>query len=132
MPSKIKVTSNSTLNSNDKTLTPTSGFYWRVASIRVEYTATATAGNRTLEVRYLDSGGDVIWATEITTDFVASDVMVVNLSPGAATVTPVDAGDEGAQHCAAVLPPEGSVQVVDTGDVDANDDMVVHLMTYAD
>jgi hypothetical protein len=119
--------SDTAANDSDKQLSPPSNNVW-LLSLRIEYTATASAGSRTLEVRFRDSSGDVIWATEIQTDFVASDVMVVNMSPGAPTVTPVDNGDEGSQHLAAVcFEANWDVQVIDTAAIAAAaDDMVLH------
>lgn len=127
----ILLTSDSTLNDSDKSIEVPSGKVWEILSLRIEYTATATVGSRTVEVRVRDDNDDVVWATEITTDFVASDVMVVNLSPGAPTVAPVDSGDEGSQHVAALFLNSGwDVQVIDTAAVDAAaDDMVLHLVT---
>ena len=119
--------SDTALNDSDKALTPPSNNVW-LLSLRIEFTATADAGSRTLEVRYRDADGDVFWATEITTDFVASDIMVVNMSPGAPTVIPADNGDEGAQHLAAVcFEANWDVQVIDTAAIQAAaDDMVLH------
>ena len=119
--------SDTALNDQDKALTNPIDVDAYLRSLRVEYTATATAGTRTLEVRIRDSAADVIWATEITTDFIASDIMVVNFSSGAATVVPVDNGDEGSQHLALLpLKDNWDVQVLATAGSNAGDDMVLH------
>jgi len=126
-------TSDSTANDSDKTLTPPSENVW-LTSLRIEYTCTADAGTRTLEVRFRDADDDVIWATEIETGFILSDIMVVNLSPGAAKVIPVDNSTEGAQHLAPVCFREGwDVQVIDTAAIQAAaDDMVLHAVWVDD
>ena len=65
----------------------------------------------------------------------ASDVMIVNFSPGANLVAPVDATSEGSQHIAAVLPPGGSIQVIDTAAVDnaaPADGMVLHAIVSSE
>lgn len=120
----------STANDSDKSITISRHQVGTIAALRLEYTCTATVGSRTVEVRVKDASGDVVWATEITTDFVASDIMVVNFSPGATTVAPVDNADEGAQHIAPIKLETGwSVQVIDTAAVAAAaDDMVIHLV----
>ena len=131
--SAIRVVSDTAVNEQDKTVAiPDAGKGARIHSVRVEYTATAVAGTRTLEVRYLETGGDVVWATEIVTDYVASDVRVVNLSPAAALLAPADAGDEGSQHCAGGMPANGSVRVIATAGSDTGDDMVVHVVYEID
>jgi hypothetical protein len=71
----VHVISDTALNDSNKTISIPNG-PWEVASIRVEYTATATAGNRTLEVRVLDGDSDIISGTRLTTNITASDVMV--------------------------------------------------------
>ncbi len=127
-PPAVIVASDSTLNDFDKTLTVTTGKVWEIQTFRLEYTASAVAGTRTVEVRVRDAADDVMWATEITTDFIVSDVMVVNFSPAAPLVVPVDAGDEGSQHIPGMLMGSGwDLQAVATAGGDAGDDMVMHL-----
>ena len=72
----VHVISDTALNDSNKTISIPNG-PWEVASIRVEYTATATAGNRTLEVRVLDGDSDIISGTRLTTNITASDVIPV-------------------------------------------------------
>ena len=126
--SRALLVSDTALNDSNKTLTPPPGGAARLRSLRVEFTATGTATNRTLFVRYRDSSGDVVWATELATAITPSDVMIVNFSPNAPTVAPVDTGIEGSQHIADVLfHGDWDVQVIDTGAVDAAaDDMILH------
>jgi len=119
--------SDTALNDSDKTISPP-GNNVRLKLIRVEYTATATAGNRSLQVRFLDGDGDTFWATTVATAFVASDVMVVNFTANATIVVPVDNGAEGAQNISDIIFNSAwSIQVIDTAAVAAAaDDMIVH------
>lgn len=124
----ISVFSDVALNDQDKTITYIANTWANLHSLRVEYTASADAGSRLLEVRFLDKSGDVVYALDHATAFIASDVMIVNFSPGATTVAPVDNTSEGSQHIAAGLPTSGSIRVLATAGSNAADDMIVHAV----
>ena len=125
----ISVFSDVAINDSDKTITYIANTWAKLRSLRVEFTATATAGSRLLEVRFLDKSGDVVYALDHATPFIASDVMIVNFSPGATTVAPVDNTSEGSQHIASGLPTSGSIRVIDTAAIAAAaDDMIVHAV----
>ncbi len=129
---KIQVVSDTELNDSNKTLTMPDG-HWRVESIRIEYTATGDAGNRLMEIRYLDKDGNIVWATELLPAYVASDVRITNFSPSDRLLAAVDAGNEGSQHCAAAVPSGGSIQVLDVAAIQAAaDDMVVRVVVSTD
>lgn len=119
-------------NDSNKSLTVPAGRKWQILSIRIEFTATATVGNRILEVRYCDEdNSDTIFASELAAAITASQAMVLNLFPGATVVAPTDGDNQGTQPI-----PEGIflgesdyVQIIDSAAVDAAaDDMVVHML----
>ena len=130
--SSPQLVSDTALNDSNKTLSAPSRA--RLKALRVEYTASAGAGNRLLEVRFRDDGGDIVWATRLTTNIAASDVMTINFSPSAPTVAPTDDAIEGSQHIADVLFNSGwDVQVIDIAAIAAAaDDMVLHSLWEAE
>lgn len=130
MARRTRLLSDTAANDSNKSLSYEAGGYWKVSSVRVEYAATATAGNRILEVRFLDSSGDVVYTCYYATAITANQTVVMNFSPGATTVAATSGGAEGSQHIAEYLPPGGgSIQVIDSAAVAAAaDDVVVHAV----
>jgi hypothetical protein len=128
------IVSDTALNDSDKEITPP-GRGATLRSVRVEYTATATVGTRIIEIQVLDAtGGDVVHGTRQATNVTASQVMIVNYSPGAPTNAPTDGALEGSQAFGAfVFEPAWRLRVVDTAAIAAAaDDMVVHTVWSVD
>lgn len=56
-----EVEAEETLNDSDKTISVPSDEEWKILSIRVEYTATATVGTRQFKLEIRDGDNDVIY-----------------------------------------------------------------------
>ena len=54
------VQADTTANDSDKTFTVTTGEIWQVQTIYVDYTSTATAGNRQLVVQFRDDSDNIV------------------------------------------------------------------------
>lgn len=104
---------------SDKALTVPTGKEWRVLSIRVELTATATVGTRQLEVEYRDAANDILWSL-LGGTVAASGTLIEQYAPvGGDVVIP-----EGI-----ILPAGFNVRVFDNAVIDvAADDMIIQML----
>ncbi len=130
-PCGFILASDAAADDSDKTITVPSGESWEIKSIRVEYTATATAGTRTLAILFRDATDDVIHGFTVSNaSITASQVMVFNFYPDAPTVAPTDGAVEGTQALShgLILPAGWDIRIYDSADVDATaDDVVIHV-----
>lgn len=78
------------LNDSDKTITADAGKALEILSIRVELTATVTAGTRILTIQKRETGGDVLLAFGSDTTRIASGTQIWNFVKNAqANLVPV-------------------------------------------
>ena len=124
--------SDTAANDSDKTITVKTGSSYLVNSIRVEYTATATVGNRTLAILITDASDDVVLGFAVANNTItASQAMVFNFYESAATSAPADGAAEGTQALPyrLRLPSGYKIRIYDSAAIAAAaDDMVIHLL----
>jgi len=116
-----------TANDNDKSFTVPLGHRWEVEFIHTRYVATATAGTRIILFRVLDAvGGNLIYETAGEIRPIASQIEQYIMTFRSGTSDNVSS-----THCYGYFPfhvTEGQViQVLDSVDVDDNDDMTVSI-----
>lgn len=134
-----------TANDSDKTISIPAGEEWQIISIWIEYSTTATVGNRELELQIRDSAGDIVGGVVIFT-MTASKVYIAWLFQGAAA-TPNNAsgtsarilanGASGNPNESTIFPlptgfalPSGfDMRFIDVAAVDAAaDDMIIQML----
>jgi hypothetical protein len=120
-------------NDSSKTFTVPADTRWRVKWIWIEYTSTAVAGNRQLEIQIQDDGADVIAELVAGAAQAASLTRYYLFAPNVTELTAFRDTD----HLSTIMPewilPTGYVvQVWDNAAVDAAaDDMIVQMMVEA-
>jgi len=129
---KLVLTADETLNDSDKNIYVPTGKRWLLLHIRIEFTATATLGNRTLRIEVRDAADDIIWESEIL-QIAASQMGIMQFAPGLVRTTndlPV-ANVTVMSACPAFILDAGYyLRIRDGAAVDvAVDDMIIQLMT---
>jgi len=70
-----------TLNDSDKTITVTINKKWKILWIHIEYTATATVGNRAIRIELRDSADDIIYEIRLDDVLTASETVIIEILP---------------------------------------------------
>lgn len=123
--------SDETVDDSDKTFTVPAATTYQILWIWVEYTSTAVAGNRQLEIQILDSGADVIGEYRVSVVQAASLTRYYMFAPALADLLGFRDTDY-LMTCIApttFLPAGYALRVWDNNAVDAAaDDMIVQIM----
>jgi len=123
---------NSTANDSDKTISLTTNQFHVLESIYVTYSATATAGDRQLEVQAKNAAGTVVWQVRAGAVQAANTARKYFFAAGAPAASAFI--DTEFLYCfmpSVFLPGNFTVRVFDNNAVDAAaDDMVVFLNGY--
>lgn len=119
------------LNDSDKSLVYTTdvgrGSKMLVASIRIEFAASATVGSRALAIQVLDSGSDVIRALELVTTVAASETKNFEMAPGLDQVAGSIVNYEQLPSDFYLMHGQ-SMRIYDSASIDgAADDMTLHV-----
>ncbi len=120
-----------TTNDSDKTLTVPAGKEWHVMSIHVSYTSSATAGNRQLEIRFLDNDDDIMSSARARLTQAASLSYQYEFAPGLTNDTAAYDTDHITTSIPStlVLPAGYKVRIFDNNAIaPAGDTMTVHMM----
>jgi hypothetical protein len=119
------------LNDSDKTIAVASGYEWKIQWVWVEYTSTATGGNRQLVVEIQDSALDVIFQMRAGVVQGASVTRYYLFAPMGAEITSF----RDTTFLYSPLPPtihlptSYVIRVYDNNAVDAAaDDMIIQMM----
>jgi len=78
-----------TTNDSDKTVTIPSDEEWDIWSIQIDYTSTATAGNRQLVVLFTNDADAIIHEVRVGVTQAASLNYFYNIAPGVADLTTI-------------------------------------------
>jgi len=118
-------------NDSDKSFTVTASEEWRIQSIWVELTSTATAGNRQLVIELQDSSNDVIAQVRAGVTQAASLTYYYLFAPNVVDLTAVrDTDFVSTTMPSWVLAAGYIIRIYDNNAVDAAaDDMVVQINT---
>jgi len=124
--------SDETANDSDKTFTVPADTEWQVLWVWVEYTSTATVGDRQLVMELQDDSNDVIGQIRVGATQAASLTYYYTIGPALADLDAVRDGDWiMTPHMPTIVLPAGyQVRIYDNNAVAAAaDDMVVQMMT---
>jgi len=130
----VGLSSDTTANDSDKTITVTTGQVWHVHAIRVTLAATGTAGTRTLSIVLKDDSSNTVYTYSIDNPNVtAGQTMTWNFYPEAISVAPVDGSTEGSQAFHDLRLPEGyGLNILDSAGIDAAaDDLSIWVFRTA-
>jgi len=129
---EIKVIQDDVANEDDKTITVPTGKKWKIISILIDYTATATVGNRRMGLFFKTANGDNFWESKASSNITASLQRTLLATPNATPATsdnilhismPTDAWlDEGMQ-----------INIAPNSSIDVLDDMLfrVHVLEFS-
>jgi len=126
-----EVQAEETLNDSDKTVTVPAGEEWIVRSVWIEFTTTANAGDRQIEVRVLDDAADTIASVTASIVQAASNTYYYLFAPNVTELAALRDTDK----LTTIMPewelPAGyAIQVLDNNAVDAAaDDMILQILT---
>lgn len=84
---EILTVSDVTDNDADKSFAVDAGYIWHILSIRIEYTASADAGDRQLAVQLTDNAGTVLDEILVGAVVAASETRYFEIAPGLADLT---------------------------------------------
>lgn len=117
-------------NDSDKTFTVPAGESWRVLCVHVNLAATATVGNRQLEVRATDESDNVLAIASAGAVQAASATRIYTLAPGLADLTSFRDTDKMTTPLPPLVLAAGhKLRVFDKTAVDATaDDMTVRVL----
>jgi len=124
----VSLITDTTINSNDKTIVVPDGVLWKIIFIRVLFASSSTSGNRLIVLRLLDPDSNIIYAVTAGDNQVANKNVHYNFMPGAPR-------DSTAVNSIMHIPlpqdlhfPAGyGVRVLDSPDVSGLDDMEVYI-----
>lgn len=128
---RLRLISDEAANDSDKTITVDSGKRWKVLWIWIEFTTTATVGNRNIYIRIRDDADDEIYIVIAKNVQAASAVEMYSALPGL--------GYEALEGKAGwhflplprdlILPGGYDIRIHDGNAVDAAaDDLIIHMM----
>lgn len=119
-----------TADDSDKALTVPAGKVWIFQSLRVEFTATATVGNRQVAVQVRDDTADVVFEVVAGAVQAASEARNYHFAPQVADLTAFrDTDFLSTPMPALVLPAGYDIRIFDNNAVDAAaDDMIVQAL----
>lgn len=80
----VALEADETLNDSDKTITVTAGQLWQVLNIRLEFTTTATVGNRQLVIQWRDDSDDIVGEVRAGVVQAASNTYYYEFAPALA------------------------------------------------
>jgi len=130
MASSLLKLSDVTANDSNKTFTVPAGYTYEILYGQVDYTSTATVGNRQILLEILDTDSNVIWDVHAGTVQAASLNRHYSILQGVFRETAFVDGD-----IQLTIPRKGkilpgyTIKVYDSAEVDATaDDMNVHLV----
>ena len=139
-----KWTYDATANDSDKSFTVPTGKIWKILSLEACLKATATVGNRVLQISISD-GTNAIYRFQNSTNITASQqgtvYMAANVTPGAVTKRGLEGAEPGvAQNTAVAVPSPDDmyllagyvVRVYDTAAVDASEDDLTVVLHYVE
>ena len=101
-----------------------------IVGVRVELTATATAGTRTIELQMLNGSSDVVWSTPTSTgsNVTATNTITAELSPRESATAAIAGVTFERLPFDLWMDSGHSLRVFDSAAVDATaDDMIVHI-----
>lgn len=124
----IKVIQDDTLNSNNKIITVPDGKKWQVLSIFMDFTATATAGSRRIELFLRTANDDVFFNVFNSANITASQNRVLNWLPGAGLVTTSDDAYFIPLPSEVWLGEGMDIRIRTKSSVDVNDDMLIRIL----
>ena len=127
----VALEADETLNDSDKTITVTAGQLWQVLNIRVEFTSTATAGDRQLVIQWRDDSDDVVGEIRAGTTQDVSLTYYYEFAPALADLLVVRDSDWLMTPIPPTLflPAGYDLRIYDNNAVDAAaDDMVIQMM----
>ena len=143
--SNLQKASQVTPNTNNQTLTVPDDQRWKIKSLMMKYSATATGGNRILTIKITDRDGDLIWRAILNlaiTANVVKNIFFVDASPwdtSKSSTSIIDlqmvgeiAGDQNQDWFIPVpinsmILEEGTlINIVDDSNVDTLDDIEIH------
>lgn len=128
---ELKLISDETLNDSDKVIfTVPDGEVYELLWIYVEFTTTATVGNRLLDYHVRDADGDVVEAMPSSSSRPANATTINRWLPGEGYLSQTGRGLFIEPLPSKVLIPSGfSVRIFDVAAIDAAaDDLIVHAL----
>ena len=129
----VALEADETLNDSDKTITVTAGQLWQVLSIRLEFTTTATVGDRQLVIQWRDDSDDIVGEVKAGIVQAASNTYYYEFAPALADLLAVRDSD----WLMTPLPPTlflpagYDLRIWDNNAVDAAADDLIIQMMYA-
>jgi len=117
-------------NQNDKTVTVPANEEWEILWIQLQYTCSATVGNRALQLDFRNGSDSARFRTRLAVNLVALDDEFVIWVPGYARETAI-ANSIIYQPIppASVLTAGFDIRIFDQNDIDTNDNMSLHIYT---
>ena len=128
---RFRLEADETVDDSDKTITVPNGKKWRILWIWIEFTTTATTGNRRLRIDIRDTSNDVILA--IISPFVQAEsntYFYVVLPGGFTPNTSAESGVQGylPMPRELILPSGYNIRIYDQNAVDASaDDLIIQM-----
>ena len=129
----VALEADETLNDSDKTITVTAGQLWQILNIRLEFTTTATVGDRQIVIQWRDDSDDVVGEVKAGVVQAASDTYYYEFAPALADLLAVRDSD----WLMTPLPPTlflpagYDLRIWDNNAVDAAADDLIIQMMYA-
>lgn len=126
----VKYEYDSTANDQDKTFTVKVGRTWKLMYGLITYVATATVGNRLIEVIVKNAAAETLFKTYAGFAVTASQTINFRLVTGTPTDTSADSNSFADIHIPDSLIMAGgwTIQFIDNSGTDAADDMTVGLV----
>jgi hypothetical protein len=127
----LTVTRDAAADDSSKDFTVPAGKIWVLSSAFIDYTCTATVGNRSVSIRFLDGSANVVMRTCVSGAMTASNAYELSLWN---TAPLLQTGTQRTMPMAEMRLPAGYViRVFDSAAIDAAaDDMLVtlHLLVF--
>lgn len=127
----VALQADETLNDSDKEIEVTAGQLWQVLNLRVEFTSTATVGDRQLVIQWRDGSDDVVGEVRAGVVQAASLTYNYQFGPALADLSAVRDTDWLMTPLppTLMLPAGYDLRIYDNNAVDAAaDDMIIQMM----
>lgn len=125
-----KLISDEALNDSNKTITIPANKTWEILSIWIEYISTATVGNRSLGIEFLDSSSDIFFSVSTGILQAASLTRKFTFAFNLPRETAFFSTNRLYHPLPLIfLPSDFNIVFKDTSSIDAAaDDMIIHIM----